>query len=77
MITVYTQPNCQPCRATVRVLKRKGYTIDLVDVSQDEEAGRFVRSLGYKKTPVVVLEDGTSWCDHQAERLDELPNIND
>lgn len=42
-ITVYTQPNCQPCKAVKRWLDRRGITYKAVDVSQSPDAMAAIR----------------------------------
>ena len=54
-ITVYSQPNCQPCRAVTRKLDQLGATYVTVDVTEDPEALDDIRRLGYQQTPVIVV----------------------
>lgn len=56
-VTVYSQPACQPCRATKRKLDALGVDYVDIDVTQDPEARDYVLSLGYKSAPVVVAGD--------------------
>ena len=57
MITVYSKPNCPQCTATYRKLKGLSAEYESVDVSQDDKALSFIRSLGYSQAPVVVVRD--------------------
>jgi len=58
-LTVYTQPSCGPCRATLRAFERHGVTPDrIVDIQTDPEAGAALRALGFTATPVVELDYG-------------------
>ena len=62
-ITLYTQPNCQPCKATKRWLDKRGIeygTVDLTTSPADMEA---VKSLGYAAAPVVVVSGRTPETD--------------
>ena len=72
MTTVYSQDSCPGCRGTERHLERLGVPFTVVNVTQDAAAGEFVRSLGARSTPVVVLESGVWWDGHRPDRLDEL-----
>ena len=56
-ITVYTQPACGPCTATLRALDSKGIAYETVDLSADVDALETVKALGYREAPVVVTED--------------------
>ena len=63
-VTVYTQPGCQPCKATVRMLTRLGVPFEVLDVRADKAAGEYARSLGFLETPVVVASWGGAFSDH-------------
>lgn len=61
--TLYSKPNCQQCRMTVRKLAALGvresdYTT--VDVSKDEAAFKYVtETLNHQQAPVVVVDTTT------------------
>lgn len=57
MVTIYTQPNCQPCRMTKIALTGKGISYQEVDITKDPKALEHVKSLGYLQAPVVVAGD--------------------
>lgn len=57
-VTLYSQPNCQPCRAVKRTLDKRGITFTEVDASQDLDAYKYIKALGYQGTPVTVVSDG-------------------
>ena len=72
--TVYTIPNCQPCKATKRDLTRRGVTYTEVDMSQDETALNYVKELGHQKAPVVVVATSTQpvhWSGFQPALINE------
>ncbi len=54
MITVYSNPTCQPCKATCRQLEQRGIEFKKVDVSVDDQGRRDIEALGYRELPVVV-----------------------
>lgn len=55
---VFSQPDCQPCRASIRWLTSHGVDHQVIDVSVDDEAMALVRSWGFTSTPVV-----SAWVD--------------
>lgn len=76
-ITVYTQPNCQPCKATKRALAKAGLEYIEADLTADN--GRhldYLRALGHQSAPVVTVEHGDTLTDHwdgyRPERLRAL-----
>ncbi|MEV6219780.1 glutaredoxin domain-containing protein [Nocardia sp. NPDC051833] len=58
LITVYTRPNCQPCRATKRKLEQLEAAYTLIDVTEYPDALDQIRGLGYLQAPVVVARVG-------------------
>ncbi|WP_280350406.1 glutaredoxin family protein [Nocardia abscessus] len=58
MITVYTQPDCQPCKQAIKVLEDAGLTegdnFTVIDIREDEDAFVYVADhLEAKVTPVI------------------------
>lgn len=54
VVTLYTKPDCQPCRMTKRKLAGTDYTE--VDVTEDPTALEYVKdTLGYTGAPVVYV----------------------
>lgn len=72
MVTVYTQPGCQPCRAVYRKLTELGVEFDIRDVSTNEDDLKKVRELGYQQVPVVVASDGSHWYGYVPDKLESL-----
>lgn len=71
-VTVYSQPACQQCKMTYRVLDGKGIPFQIVDVSEDEEAYAHVtQTLGYQKVPVVETPDD-HWGGFQPDKIEAL-----
>lgn len=73
-ITVYSKPDCPQCRMTKRFLDARGAVYDTVDVTEDVDAYRAVRALGYRAAPVVCIGNGTfndHWSGFQPDRLTE------
>jgi glutaredoxin-like protein NrdH len=72
-VTVYTKPNCQPCRATKRYLRERGIPFEEASI---EEPGNLAaaKSLGFMEAPVVVFApDGAgseqSWSGFRPDML--------
>ena len=70
-ITVYSKPSCVQCTATYRALDRAGLTYTVVDLAADEQALRYVQTLGHQTAPVVEAY-GTSWAGFQPDAIREL-----
>lgn len=56
-ITVYSKPRCPQCDATKRLLNKMSAPYAKADVTEDDVAHSFVKSLGYQQVPVVVVRD--------------------
>lgn len=72
-LTVYTQPNCQPCKATLRLAARLGHTIierPLAEVSAQQLAA--FRQAGFRSAPVVIAEGGQAWAGYRPDLLKTL-----
>lgn len=70
-VTIYSQENCYPCKATYRKADALGISYTVVDISQDHDAREYVMSLGYKQTPVVVAGD-VHFSGYNPDRLKAL-----
>lgn len=61
-ITIYSQPACQPCRLTKKLLDSKGLAYTEVDVLSDDAAYAYItEELGARNVPVVVTDQGDVW----------------
>ncbi|MET8430142.1 glutaredoxin family protein [Nocardia sp. NPDC004860] len=67
-ITVYSRPNCQPCKFTIRKLESLGAEFRKIDVTEDDDALDFIRSLGYKQAPVVVAGE-RHWSGYSPDKI--------
>lgn len=70
-VTIYSNPNCQPCNMTKRQFDKQGIPYDVIDMSQDEEARKYAMSLGYLEAPVVVVGE-RSWSGYRPANIQEL-----
>lgn len=71
-VTVYTKPNCQPCRATKRWLDKRGVTYQTVDITMHPEDVEAAKFLGFYQSPVVVVGTWSddAWCGFDPEKLE-------
>ena len=53
-IVVYSKPNCQQCNFVKNFLTNWNVPFDVVDVTENEEALNYVKSLGITQMPVTV-----------------------
>lgn len=70
-ITVYSKPACVQCDATYRALDKNGLEYVIVDISTDEVALDYVKSLGHMQAPVVVA-GAEHWSGYRPDRIREL-----
>ena len=71
-VTLYTKPDCQQCRMTKTQLDKNGIPHDIVDVTQDPEAHKFVTDLGYMQAPVVHAGPDNHWSGFRPDRIKAL-----
>lgn len=62
-ITIYSQPNCQPCKATKRWLDKRNITFQDIDVTTSPKDAEAIRALGFKEAPVVIVSTGDPETD--------------
>lgn len=78
-VTVYTKPDCQPCKGTKRRLDKLG--IDYTTVELDGDLAARFRDDGLASAPVVVVDlgDGAEWkwCGMQPTQIDRLKDMLD
>jgi len=71
LITVYSKPACQACKATKRYLDKEGLEYKMIDVTEDPVAREYVESLGYLTAPVIVAGED-HWGGFRPDRLHAL-----
>lgn len=70
-ITVYSKPDCEPCKNTKNLMAKYDIKYNEVDITQDDEARDRVVALGYMQSPVVVAGD-THWSGFRFDRIKAL-----
>ena len=73
-VTVYTKPSCVQCKATYREMDAKGITYEIKDMSLDDEAMEYAKSLGYMSAPVVVAGED-HWSGFRPDKIGELAKM--
>lgn len=70
-ITVYSTPSCVQCTATYRELDRKGIPYNVIDLTEDEAAYKWVKDMGYMQAPVVVAGED-HWGGFRPDKIGTL-----
>ena len=74
-VTLYSQKNCMPCAGTKRALTRNKIEFVEVDVTKSADAADPILELGYRATPVVIVEhDGGTdhWDGYRPDKIEAL-----
>lgn len=72
MVSVYSTPDCQQCKATVRLLDRQGIPHRVAMYDDSPEIQALAVENGYKQAPVVVTDDGKHWSGFRPDLIREL-----
>jgi glutaredoxin-like protein NrdH len=73
LVTVYTQPDCRPCKRVISKLEQAGIEIEVVDLSRDLLAKDYVtRVLRVSSTPIVEAYGFLPIVGYQPDKLKEL-----
>ena len=62
-ITLYSRPDCQPCKRIKAWWDRKGVTYNEVNVEESPADLEAIKALGYERVPVVVVSNGDPETD--------------
>ena len=71
LVTVYSKPSCVQCNATYRALDKAGITYSTVDISANDDALTYVKSLGYEQAPVVVA-GADHWSGFRPDKIAKI-----
>ena len=72
VLTIYTTPSCQQCRATKRYIKKLGGDFNAVDITTDEQAHKMLKDMGMTSAPVVETPSGEFFSGFQPTKLKEI-----
>lgn len=70
-VTVFSKPACVQCDFTYKALDKRGIDYDVVDISKDADALKYVRELGYLQAPVVVAGND-HWSGFKPDKIAAL-----
>jgi len=70
-VTVYTTPSCVQCESTKKLLNKNEIEFSTVDLTEDNEAMAYVKSLGYASAPVVIAGD-KHWSGFRPDMISSL-----
>ncbi|MDQ0100483.1 glutaredoxin-like protein NrdH [Paenarthrobacter nicotinovorans] len=62
-ITLYSRPDCQPCKRIKAWWDRKGVTFQEVNVEESPDDRAALKALGYEGVPVTVVSNGDPETD--------------
>lgn len=74
MIYVYTQPNCQACQATIRLLSRMHADYEEREVSEHPDILALAERYGYRQAPIVVADEAM-WSGYNRESISRAVEI--
>jgi glutaredoxin-like protein NrdH len=72
MITVYTKPGCGACEQTQYLMRKRGLTFTVVDITTDEQAANLLRDKRITKLPYVVT-DHDEWTEFRYDKIKDIP----
>ena len=74
MITVYSRPDCMPCKFTKQFLTEHNIPFKNVDVSEEPEALEILKQHGFFTLPVVAINQSFdfAFCGFQPDKLNDL-----
>jgi glutaredoxin-like protein NrdH len=70
-VTVYTTPSCVQCESTKKMLNKNEIVFTTVDLTEDDGAMEYVKSLGYASAPVVVADE-KHWSGFRPDMISSL-----
>lgn len=62
-ITIYSRPDCQPCKRIKAWWDRKGVVYQEVNVEESPADLAAIKALGYERVPVTVVSNGDPETD--------------
>lgn len=71
MVKVLSKPSCVQCTATHKYLKQNNVEFESIDMTEDDSALEYAKSLGYLSAPVVIT-DSDHWSGFRPDKLSLL-----
>lgn len=69
MLTIYTQPNCQQCRATKRYADKMGVPYVERALADCQDILAKAVQAGYTSAPVIVDDQGNMWGGYNPSKI--------
>lgn len=69
-VVVYTQPDCQPCKATLRRFREAGVVVK--ELPAADYTG-LLKAMGHQSAP-VVMDGVTHWHGYRPDLIDNTIN---
>ncbi|MGC0252162.1 glutaredoxin family protein [Pseudactinotalea sp. Z1748] len=72
MVTIYSTPNCIRCVMTCKTFDWAGFTYDVLDLTDPDNAAArewITGHLGYTQAPVVVINDHDHWSGFRPDQI--------
>lgn len=66
-VVIYTQPNCQPCKATLRRFNEAGINVKELPAAEHTD---LLKAMGHQQAP-VVMTGVTHWSGYRPDLIDE------
>jgi glutaredoxin-like protein NrdH len=63
IITIYSRPDCQPCKRIKAWWERNGVSFNEVNVEESPADLAAIKALGYERVPVTVVSNGDPETD--------------
>lgn len=72
-VTVFsTGPGCHLCLVTRRHLTTREIRFDEIRLDENPEWAERIKTLGFTKAPVVLVDDDDVWDGYSGESIDQL-----
>lgn len=69
-VVVYTQPNCQPCKATLRRFTEAGVVVKELAAADHAD---LLKAMGHMQAP-IVMTGVNHWHGYRPDLIDEAIN---
>lgn len=73
-VIVYTKENCPQCMMTKQYMDTLHIEYEAINTTENEEARKHVKELGFQTLPVVEAEGFKTWFGFRPENIDLLTN---
>ena len=72
-VTIYTQPGCRPCARVKSLFVANGIGLEVVDITENEDARTYVvEVLRASSVPVVVTDDFDPVVGYQPDMYQQI-----